>query len=238
MTMKRIGLIGGMSWESSAEYYRLINQLVRERLGGMHSADCVMTSFDFAEIEALQAADEWDAAARMMVDAAHRLERAGVDCVVICSNTMHRMAGEVQAAVDVPLIHIADPTARAAMVAGHETVGLLATIYTMEQDFYRARLVVKHGLNVIVPEDDDRHTVNRIIYDELVQGKVRRKSRAQVVAIIEKLQALGAQAVILGCTELGLLVKPQHSPLPLYDTTALHARAVVEFAIGEATEVS
>lgn len=236
MTMKRIGLIGGLSWESSAEYYRLLNQLVREKLGGMHSADCVMTSFDFAEIEALQAAGEWDAAARMMVDAAHRLERAGAACIVICSNTMHRMAGEVQAAVDIPLIHIADPTARAAMVSGHETVGLLATIYTMEQDFYRGRLVIKHGLNVIVPEDEERRTVNGIIYRELVQGKVRRKSRTQIVAIIEKLQSLGAQAIILGCTELGLLVKPEHSPLPLYDTTLLHARAIVDFAIGEAPE--
>lgn len=151
--MKRIGLIGGLSWESSAEYYRLLNQIVREKLGGMHSADCVMTSFDFAEIEALQAAGEWDAAARLMVDAAHRLERAGAECIVICSNTMHRMAGEVQAAVDIPLIHIADPTARAAMMSGHETVGLLATIYTMEQEFYRSRLTIKHGLSVIVPED-------------------------------------------------------------------------------------
>ncbi|MBV6438189.1 MAG: aspartate/glutamate racemase family protein [Chloroflexi bacterium] len=234
--MKRIGLIGGLSWESSAEYYRLLNQIVREKLGGMHSADCVMTSFDFAEIEALQAAGEWDAAARLMVDAAHRLERAGAECIVICSNTMHRMAGEVQAAVDIPLIHIADPTARAAMMSGHETVGLLATIYTMEQEFYRSRLTIKHGLSVIVPEDEDRQTVNRIIYGELVRGKVRRKSRAQVVAVIEKLHILGAQAIILGCTELGLLVKPEHSPLPLYDTTALHARAVVNFAIGEASE--
>lgn len=236
MTMKRIGLIGGLSWESSAEYYRLLNQLVREKLGGMHSADCVMTSFDFAEIEALQSAGEWDAAARLMVDAAHRLERAGAECIVICSNTMHRMAGEVQAAVDVPLIHIADPTARAAMVSGHETVGLLATIYTMEQEFYRGRLVIKHGLNVIVPEDEDRRAVNGIIYRELVQGKVRRKSRTQIVAVIEKLQSLGAQAIILGCTELGLLIKPEHSPLPLYDTTLLHARAIVDFAIGEAPE--
>ncbi|MBK9125638.1 MAG: aspartate/glutamate racemase family protein [Chloroflexi bacterium] len=234
--MKRIGLIGGLSWESSAEYYRLLNQLVREKLGGMHSADCVMTSFDFAEIEALQSAGEWDAAARLMVDAAHRLERAGAECIVICSNTMHRMAGEVQAAVDVPLIHIADPTARAAMVSGHETVGLLATIYTMEQEFYRGRLVIKHGLNVIVPEDEDRRAVNGIIYRELVQGKVRRKSRTQIVAVIEKLQSLGAQAIILGCTELGLLIKPEHSPLPLYDTTLLHARAIVDFAIGEAPE--
>jgi aspartate racemase len=229
--MKTIGLIGGLSWESSAEYYRLINEGVRERLGGLHSADSLLYSFDFAEIEHLQAAGDWDAATARMVNAAQRLERGGAAFILICSNTMHRMAHDVQAAVDIPLIHIADPTAEAIQAAGYSTVALLGTIYTMEQDFYRGRLESKYGLTVLTPDAADRQTVNRIIYDELVRGVVREDSRDAYVEIIGRLAAQGAQCVILGCTEIGLLIKPEHSPLPTFDTTLLHAQAAVDAAI-------
>ena len=230
--MKTIGLIGGLSWESSAEYYRLINEGVRERLGGLHSADCLMYSFDFAEIEHLQATGDWETATARMVEAARRLERGGADNLLICSNTMHRMADAVQAAVSIPLIHIADPTAEAIQAAGMRTIGLLGTIYTMEQDFYRGRLESKYGLRVLTPDADDRRTVNRIIYDELVLGVVKRESRAAYFEIIGKLAALGAEGVILGCTEIMLLIKPEDSPLPTFDTTGLHAAAAVQAALG------
>jgi aspartate racemase len=229
--MKTIGLIGGLSWESSAEYYRLINEGVRQRLGGLHSADCLLYSFDFAEIERLQAAGDWDEATRRMVEAARRLERGGAATLLICSNTMHRMADDVQAAVNIPLIHIADPTAEAIQAAGISTIALLGTIYTMEQDFYRGRLETKYGLTVLTPDADDRRTVNRIIYDELVLGDIRPESRAAYVAITEKLAARGAQGVILGCTEITLLIKPLDSPLPTFDTTGLHAQAAVDAAL-------
>lgn len=229
--MKTIGLIGGLSWESSAEYYRLINEGVRERLGGLHSADSLLYSFDFAEIEHLQAAGDWDAATLRMVEAAQRLERGGAAFILICSNTMHRMAHDVQAAVSIPLIHIADPTAEAIAAAGFSTVALLGTIYTMEQDFYRGRLETQYGLTVLTPDAADRQTVNRIIYDELVRGVVRDDSRAAYVEIIGKLAAQGTQCVILGCTEIGLLIKPEHSPLPTFDTTLLHAQAAVDMAV-------
>lgn len=231
MAQKVIGLIGGMSWESSAEYYRIVNERVRDRLGGLHSARCLMWSFDFAEIEALQHAGRWDDATALMIDAARRLERGGADFVVICTNTMHRMADQVQAAIGLPLLHIADPTAERIRAAGLRRVGLLGTAFTMEQDFYKGRLVQKHGLEVLVPDDADRATVHRVIYDELVQGRVEEASRQAYRGVIARLVERGAEAVILGCTEIMLLVGAEDSPVPLYDTTAIHAEAAVELAL-------
>ncbi|WP_044553038.1 aspartate/glutamate racemase family protein [Azospirillum lipoferum] len=220
-----------MSWESSAEYYRIVNERVRDRLGGLHSARCLMWSFDFAEIEALQHAGRWDDATALMIDAARRLERGGADFVVICTNTMHRMADQVQAAIGLPLLHIADPTAERIRAAGLRRVGLLGTAFTMEQDFYKGRLVQKHGLEVLVPDDADRSTVHRVIYDELVQGRIEEASRQAYRGVIARLVERGAEAVILGCTEIMLLVRPEDSPVPLYDTTAIHAEAAVELAL-------
>ncbi|WP_455175190.1 aspartate/glutamate racemase family protein [Azospirillum largimobile] len=220
-----------MSWESSAEYYRIVNERVRDRMGGLHSARCLMWSFDFAEIEALQHAGRWDDATALMIDAARRLERGGADFVVICTNTMHRMADQVQAAIGLPLLHIADPTAERIRAAGLRRVGLLGTAFTMEQDFYKGRLVRKHGLEVLVPDDADRATVHRVIYDELVQGRVEEASRQAYRGVIARLVGRGAEAVILGCTEIMLLVGPEDSPVPLYDTTAIHAEAAVELAL-------
>lgn len=231
MAQKVIGLIGGMSWESSAEYYRIVNERVRDRRGGLHSARCLMWSFDFAEIEALQHAGRWDDATALMIDAARRLERGGADFVVICTNTMHRMADQVQAAIGLPLLHIADPTAERIRAAGLRRVGLLGTAFTMEQDFYKGRLVQKHGLEVLVPDDADRATVHRVIYDELVQGRVEEASRQAYRGVIARLVERGAEAVILGCTEIMLLVGAEDSPVPLYDTTAIHAEAAVELAL-------
>lgn len=231
MAQKVIGLIGGMSWESSAEYYRIVNERVRDRMGGLHSARCLMWSFDFAEIEALQHAGRWDDATALMIDAARRLERGGADFVVICTNTMHRMADQVQAAIGLPLLHIADPTAERIRAAGLRRVGLLGTAFTMEQDFYKGRLVRKHGLEVLVPDNADRATVHRVIYDELVQGRVEEASRQAYRGVIARLVERGAEAVILGCTEIMLLVGAEDSPVPLYDTTAIHAEAAVELAL-------
>lgn len=229
-----IGLIGGMSWESSAEYYRLINQGVRARLGGVHSARCLMWSFDFAEVEALQHAGRWDDAAGLLADAARRLERGGADFLLICTNTMHRMADQVQAAVGIPLLHIADPTAERIKARGIMRVGLLGTAFAMEQDFYKGRLRDHFGLDVIVPGTEDRTTVHRVIYDELVQGRIEAASRDAYRAVIAGLAARGAEAVILGCTEIMLLVRPEDSAVPLFDTTAIHAAAAVERALGAA----
>ncbi len=229
--MKTIGLIGGMSWESSAEYYRLINEAVKTRKKGLNSAKCLLYSVNFAEIEPLQRKGNWDEAAKIMVAAAKSLERAGADCIVICANTMHRMAGDVQAAVDIPLLHVADATARAVLNEQIGRVGLLGTIYTMEQNFLKGRLSVKHGLDVVVPDADGRKLVNDVVYKELVKGVVKAKSRAGVVEVIKALAAEGAEGVILGCTELCLLIKPSDSPIPAFDTTSLHAAAAVEFAL-------
>jgi aspartate racemase len=228
---KVIGLIGGMSWESSAEYYRLINEGVRDRLGGLHSARCLMWSFDFAEIEALQHAGRWDDATALLIEAARRLERGGADVVLICTNTMHRMAEAVQVAISLPLLHIADPTAERIRAAGLRRVGLLGTAFTMEQDFYKGRLAARHGLDVLVPEESDRVLVHRVIYDELVQGRIEPRSRQAYRDVIARLVARGAEAVILGCTEIMLLVRPEDSAVPLYDTTALHAEAAVDWAL-------
>lgn len=229
--MRVIGLIGGMSWESSAEYYRIINEAARKRLGGLASARILMWSFDFAEIEALQHRGDWAAAAALMIDAARRLELGGAELVLICTNTMHRMADAVQAAIGIPLLHIADPTARQIAAAGLSRVGLLGTAFTMEQDFYKGRLRDRYGFDVLVPETEDRATVHRVIYEELVQGRVVESSRAAYRAIIARLVDRGAQAVILGCTEIMLLVTETDSAVPLFDTTRIHAEAALEMAL-------
>jgi aspartate racemase len=231
--MKTIGLIGGMSWESSLEYYRIINETTKEKLGGLHSAKSIMYSVDFAEIEALQHRGLWDEAAAEMVAAARRIENGGADFVIICTNTMHRMAGEVQAGITIPLLHIADATARAVKDRGLTTVGLLGTKFTMEEDFYRGRLVDHHGLAVLIPDDDDRTYVHDVIYRELCLGVIRDTSRKHYREIIERLVEKGAEGIILGCTEIGLLVTDTDSPVPLFDTTVLHAHSAVEFALAE-----
>ncbi|WP_029914297.1 aspartate/glutamate racemase family protein [Caulobacter sp. UNC358MFTsu5.1] len=229
---KLIGLIGGMSWESSAQYYRLINEGVRDRLGGTASARILMWSFDFAEIEALQHAGDWDALAGQMVDAAKALRKGGADFLVLCTNTMHRCAWAVDAAVKTPLLHIADPTAAAIQAAGLTRVGLLGTAFTMEQDFYRGRLEDKFGLEVLVPDAQDRKAVHDIIYRELVTGQVLDASRQVYREVIERLVARGAQGIILGCTEIMLLIGQEDSPVPVFDTTTLHAMAAVDRALG------
>jgi len=232
MPMKTLGLIGGMSWESSAEYYRLINQRVRDTLGPKHSAQMLLWSFDFAEIAALQAAGDWDALTARMVAAAQRLEQSGADIVMICTNTMHRCAPDIETAIGIPLLHIADPAGVAMRAAGFARVGLLGTQFTMEQAFYRGRLADRHGLEVVVPDAADRATVHRIIYDELVAGRIEPASREAYRGVIQRLAERGAEAVVLGCTEIMLLIGPDDSPVPLFDTTALHAEAAVAAALG------
>lgn len=229
--MKTIGLIGGMSWESTIPYYRHINETVKQRLGGLHSAKVILFSVDFHDIEQLQHAGKWDEAGAVLADAARVLERAGADLIVVCTNTMHKVAPAIQAAVRIPLLHIADPTARAIKQAGLHTVGLLGTRFTMEQAFYRDRLQHDHGINVLVPDAADRETVHRIIYKELCLGLVKDASRDTYRAAIARLVAQGAQAVILGCTEISLLVGPEDAAVPLFDTTAIHAQAAAEFAL-------
>ena len=229
--MKTIGMIGGMSWESSIEYYRIINETVKEKLGGLHSAVSLMYSVDFAEIEALQHAGRWDEATQTMIEAAQRVEAGGADFVIICTNTMHKMADEVEAAINIPLLHIADATAEVIKTRGLRVIGLLGTKFTMEGDFYRGRLVEKHKLDVLIPEAGDREVVHRVIYDELVLGQIKSESREAYKQIIEKLIAAGAQGIILGCTEIGLLVKDEDSRVPLFDTTHIHAVAAVEYAL-------
>lgn len=231
--MRMIGLIGGMSWESSAEYYRILNQGIRDRRGPTASARCLLWSFDFAEIEELQHRGDWAGLERRMVDAAKRLETGGAEVLLICTNTMHRMADAVQSAVGVPLLHIADPTAEAVKAAGLTKVGLLGTAFTMEQDFYKGRLAQRHGLEVIIPAAADRATVHRIIYEELVAGQVLPASRDAYRAIIGRMIEDGAEAIILGCTEIMLLVRPEDSAVPLFDTTALHANAAITMALAE-----
>ncbi|WP_255330980.1 aspartate/glutamate racemase family protein [Paracoccus albicereus] len=228
-----IGLIGGMSWESSAEYYRILNQGIRARCGPTASARCILWSFNFAEIEDLQHRGDWAGLERLMVDAAKRLETGGAEVLLICTNTMHRMADAVQSAVGVPLLHIADATADDVKAAGFNKVGLLGTVFTMEQDFYKGRLAQRHGLEVITPGAADRETVHRIIYEELVAGLVLTASREAYRAVIARLVEDGAEAIILGCTEIMLLVQPEDSAVPLFDTTALHANAAISMAIAE-----
>lgn len=229
--MKTIGLIGGMSWESTIPYYRQINETVKAQLGGLHSAKIVLYSVDFHDIERLQHAGDWDAAGAMLADAARALAAAGADGLVVCTNTMHKVAPAIEAAVDIPLLHIADPTAIAIKAAGHGTVGLLGTRFTMEQDFYRARLATQHGLEVLVPDAAERDVVHRIIYDELCLGKVEAASRDAYRAVMAGLVARGAQAIILGCTEISLLVSQDDASVPLFDTTALHATHAAQWAL-------
>jgi aspartate racemase len=231
--MRMIGLIGGMSWESTAEYYRILNQGVRDRLGPTASARCIVWSFDFSEIEDLQHKGDWDGLTERMVDAARRLENGGADMLLICTNTMHRMAPAVQSAAGVPLLHIADPTAERIKAAGFRKVGLLGTAFTMEHDFYKGRLTKDHGLSVVVPGDQDRATVHRIIYEELVAGKVTPDSRNAYRGVIARLVEDGAEAVILGCTEVMLLVRTEDSPVPIFDTTAIHAEAAIAIALAD-----
>ncbi|CRM14970.1 Aspartate racemase [Pseudomonas sp. 24 E 1] len=228
--MRTIGLIGGMSWESSAEYYRIINQRVRDTLGPLRSAQLLMYSVDFGPLEQAQHAGRWDDAALILEEAARRLQAGGADCVVLCTNTMHLVAPRIEAAVSIPFLHIADAAGAAAVDAGTLTVGLLGTAFTMEQDFLKSRLAAQ-GLTVLVPEVDERQAVHRIIYEELCVGVISDASRKVYQGVIESLAARGAQAIILGCTEISLLIKPEHSDLPLLDTTELHAQAAVAFAL-------
>jgi len=227
--MKTIGLIGGMSWESSIEYYRIINEATKARLGGLHSAKSILVSVDFAEIEALQHEGRWDDAAIHMVEAAQQLERAGADCIVLCTNTMHKLADAIQANSSLPFLHIADATAERIQAAGLQTVGLLGTRFTMEEAFYRDRLHA-HGLTVLVPEEGDRHTIHHVIYDELCQGIIRAESQAKYLTIINTLIQAGAEGIVLGCTEIELLVKQGDSSIPLFPTTRIHAEAAVDWA--------
>ncbi|MGY1708566.1 aspartate/glutamate racemase family protein [Geodermatophilus sp. SYSU D00758] len=225
-----IGMLGGMSWESTAEYYRLANELVRDRLGGLHSARLVLSSVDFAEVEQLQVAGDWDRAGRLLAGEATRLEAAGAELLVLCTNTMHRVADQVQAAVGIPLLHLADATAAAVHAASLSTVGLLGTAFTMEQAFYRDRLT-RHGLRVLVPGADDRAAVHRVVYEELCLGIVREESRRVYRQVIDRLVAAGAEGVVLGCTEIELLVGAGDSPVPVFPTTRLHVEAAVAAAL-------
>ena len=229
--MKTIGLLGGMSWESSLEYYRIINETVKRKLGGLHSAKSLMFSFDFHEIEELQARGDWQGATEMMVSGARKLEAGGADFLIICTNTMHLMADEVASSVKIPLVHIADATGDRVAESGLKRVALLGTKFTMEQDFYKGRLAEKYGLDVITPDKHDRQKVHDIIYNELCLGEINDKSRKIYLEIIEKLANDGVEGVILGCTEIPLLVKQEDVELPLFDTTKIHAEAAVEFAL-------
>jgi aspartate racemase len=230
--MHTIGLIGGMSWESTAEYYRIINERVKQRLGGLHSARIALYSVDFAEIETLQETGNWEEATNLMVDAGQRVKAGGADFIVICTNTMHRMADQIEQETALPVLHIADAVARAVGEAGISTVGLLGTRYTMEQDFYRGRLQALHGLRVVVPAADDRSFVHQVIYDELCLGITREDSRHRYLDIIKRLEQQGAAAVILGCTEIGLLIGPEDTDTQLFDTTRIHAEAAADRAVG------
>ncbi|RLA35222.1 MAG: aspartate/glutamate racemase [Gammaproteobacteria bacterium] len=229
--MKMIGLIGGMSWESTVVYYQLLNRLARQRLGGLHSARLLLWSFDFAEIEAHQAAGDWDAATNCMLDAARSLENGGAECIVICTNTMHKMAGEVQGAVNIPLIHIADATATAIKAAGVQRPLLLGTRFTMEQDFYKGHLKNQHGISVLIPDDAERTSVHDIIYQELCQGEIKPASKQRYLDIVSNAADAGADGVIFGCTEVGLLITAADLDLPAFDTTELHAIAALDFAL-------
>jgi len=231
--MKTIGLIGGMSWESTVPYYRQLNEGIKARRGGLHSAKVVLYSVDFHEIEHLQRDGDWNAAGALLADAARRVQAAGADLLVLCTNTMHKVAPQMEAAVSIPLLHIADATALAIAAAGHRRVGLLGTRFTMEQDFYRQRLQDLHGLQVLVPDAEDRDVVHDVIYDELCRGIIRDGSREAYRRIMDRLVARGAEAIILGCTEIGLLVGADDARVPLFDTTALHADAAVEAALAE-----
>lgn len=228
--MKIIGLIGGMSWESSAEYYRIINEEVKKRLGGLHSAKCLLYSIDFEEIERFQTKGEWDNAGEKLSDAASSLEKAGAEFILICTNTMHKVVDAIQSKINIPILHIADATAEQINKQEITNIGLLGTRYTMEQDFYKSRIESK-GINVIVPNAEEREIVNRIIFDELCLGKIHQESRDYYKSVIQNLIISGAQGIILGCTEIGLLIKPGDSEVPLFDTTYIHALEAVNLSL-------
>ena len=229
--MKTIDLIGGMSWESSIEYYRIINETTKAKLGGLHSAKSMMYSVDFAEIETLQHEARWDETTQILVDAAKSLESGGADFIVICTNTMHKVADEIQASIHIPLLHIADGTAQKVKEARIQRIGLLGTCFTMEEEFYKGRLTKNFGLDVLVPNAQEREIVHRVIYDELVLGEIRQTSKERYLEIIERLVNEGAQGVILGCTEIGLLIRDGDCRVPLFDTTRIHAETAVEYAL-------
>ena len=229
--MKTIGLIGGMSWESSLEYYRIINEQVKEKLGGLHSAKSLMYSLNFAEIEKLQHQGKWDKLTSLMIKAAQNLENGGADFVLICTNTMHKMADDVQDNINIPLLHLVDTTADKIKQNRLRKVGLLGTNFTMEEDFYKGRLMNKYGLDVIIPNEKDRQIIHQVIYQELCLGNIKKSSKDQYIEIINKLIESGAEAVILGCTEIQLLIQQEDVKVPLYDTTTIHAEAAVEYSL-------
>ena len=228
--MKTIGLIGGMSWESSAEYYRLINSEVKSRLGGLHSAKCILYSVDFEEVERYQAEGDWESAGKLLGDVAQSLEKAGAEFIVICTNTMHKVIDSIEKKISIPIVHIADATANQIKNSGIKTVGLLGTKYTMEHDFYKSRLV-SNGIEVLIPNSEEREEINTVIFEELVLGKVEQSSREYYKKVMQSLINRGAEGIILGCTEIGLLVKPEDSEVPLFDTTVIHARAAVNTSL-------
>lgn len=229
--MKTIGLIGGMSWESTIPYYRQINQRIKQQLGGLHSAKIILYSVDFADIEALQRSGDWDKAGELLANVALKLQTAGADCLVLCTNTMHKVTAVIETAVTIPLLHIADATAEAIQAAGLNKIALLGTRFTMEQDFYKKRLTERYGLEVLVPDEEGRTLVHQVIYQELCLGLVNPNSRLQYQQIMAELVTQGAEAIILGCTEIGLLVSAEDSAVPLFDTTFLHAQKAADFAL-------
>ncbi len=229
--MKTIGLIGGMSWESTVPYYKIVNEVVKERLGGLHSAKVILYSVDFAEVERMQHSGDWDGAGRLLAAAACSLQAAGAEFLVLCTNTMHKVGSAIEEAVTIPFLHIADPTAHAIKAAGYKTVGLLGTRFTMEQSFYKDRLIQNHMLNVIVPSAGDRAVIHQVIYDELCLGKVVPNSRDEYIRVIASLASDGAEAIILGCTEISLLISQFDSAIPLFDTTSIHARSAAEHSL-------
>ena len=229
--MKTIGLLGGMSWQSTAGYYRAINEGIRDRLGGLHSAQIAMVSVDFHEVEKLQHEGNWGATAMILASAAKNIEAAGADCLLICTNTMHKVADKIEPAITIPLLHIADATAKELLASKVNRVGLLGTSFTMEQDFYKGRLTDKYGLDVLIPSAEDRAIVHRVIYQELCLGNILPSSQKDYLRIIDNLAEQGAQAVILGCTEIGLLVNQTDTSIQLFDTTKIHAQAAVDFAV-------
>ena len=231
--MKTIGLLGGMSWESSIEYYRIINERTKAKLGGLHSAKSIMVSVDFADVEILQHQGRWAEAANMLVEAAKSLENGGADFIVLCTNTMHKVADDLQAKVKIPFLHIADPTAQLVKASGIQKVGLLGTRFTMVEEFYKGRLAQKYDLDVSVPNAQEREIVHRVIYDELVLGKIDPGSKARYIDIMQRMVRGGAEGIILGCTEIGLLVHSEDSQVPLFDTTRIHAEAAADYALQE-----
>jgi aspartate racemase len=234
MKMKTIGLIGGMSWESTLEYYRILNETAKEKLGGFHSAKCILYSVDFAEVEKLQHEGKWDEATRAMIDAAQRVEKAGADFLLICTNTMHKMAEEVQESIRIPLLHIVDALAHEIKAKSLKKVGLLGTKFTMEEEFYKGRLSKKHEIEVIIPDEEERDAIHRILYSELCMGEIKKLSKDKFKEIISNLVAKGAEGIVLGCTEIPLIVKQEDYDIPLFDTTTIHANAAVEYSLAEA----